>query len=236
MNILVLHGWGGSKKSWEEWVKCFGKKKYKIFVPDLPGFGGEKAPKRPWYVSDYADWVREYMKKRHLVRPVVVAHSFGARIAIKMCSSDKNVFSRLFLVGAAGIKRPPGLKVRVLRVIAKTGKTILGIFRLNSVSTFFRKVVYTAAGTHDYETAHGAMKQTFTNVVDEDLRDLLHDIRVKTHIIWGDRDSYVPIKDAHLMHKKIRGSTCEIIKDGKHGLHLQMPEVLASKIKKYLND
>ena len=166
MNILVLHGWGGSKKSWKEWVKCFDDKKYKIFVPDLPGFGGEKAPERPWYVHDYADWVRKYMKKHHLVRPVVVAHSFGARIAIKMCSSDKNVFSRLFLVGAAGIKRPPGMKVKILKGMAKAGKFILGIFKLQSVQTFFRKVVYKAAGTHDYETAHGTMKQTFIKLLE----------------------------------------------------------------------
>ncbi len=235
MNILVLHGWGGSKKSWEEFVGLFDKKKYKLFVPDLPGFGDEPAPDRPWYVHDYAQWVTEYMKKKHLVKPIVVAHSFGGRIAIKMCSKDKNVFSRLFLVGAAGIKRPPKMSVRVLKGVAMVGKFVLGIFKLRSVQTFFKKVVYKAAGTHDYEKATGTMKKTFQNVIDEDLKDLLDDIRVKTHVIWGDRDSYVPVADAKIMGKRIKGSTVEIIKHGKHGLHLQMPEVLAEKVKKHIN-
>ena len=236
MNILVLHGWGGSKKSWEEFVGLFDKKRYKLFVPDLPGFGKEPAPDRPWYVHDYAQWVEQYMKKKKLVKPVVVAHSFGGRIAIKMCTAKKGVFSRLFLVGAAGIKRPPSMRVRVLKGMAKVGKVALGLFRLKSVQTFFKKVVYKAAGAHDYEQATGTMKKTFQNVIDEDLKDLLDDIRVKTHIIWGDRDSYVPVADARLMGKRIKDSTVEIIEHGKHGLHLQMPEVLAEKVKKHINE
>ncbi|MFH1534015.1 MAG: alpha/beta hydrolase [Nitrospirota bacterium] len=236
MNILVLHGWGGSKKSWDNFVGCFDNKRYKFFVPDLPGFGDEPAPDRPWYVHDYAEWVEKYMKKKKLVKPIIVAHSFGGRIAIKMCSKDKNAFSRLFLVAAAGIKRPPSMKVRVFTGVAKVGKFVLGLFKLQSVQTFFKKVVYKAAGTHDYEQATGTMKQTFKNIIDEDLKDLLDDIRVKTHIIWGDRDSYVPVADAKIMGKRIKGSTVEIIKHGKHGLHLQMPEVFAEKVKKHINE
>jgi len=235
MNILVLHGWGGSKKSWEQFESAFGDGKYKLFIPDLPGFGSEPAPDRPWYVHDYAEWVLEYMKKHDLHKPVVIAHSFGARIAIKLSSKNKHLFSRLFLVGAAGIKRPPSLRISMFRGIAKAGKFILNLFKLKSVETFFKKVMYRAAGSHDYEKAQGTMKQTFINVIDEDLKDLLKDIDVKTHIIWGKRDSYVPVSDARVMDRNIKDSTLEIIDEGKHGLHLQMPEVLSVKIKKHLN-
>ena len=37
--ILILHGWGSCAKNWEQVKELLEKKEYKVFIPDLPGFG-----------------------------------------------------------------------------------------------------------------------------------------------------------------------------------------------------
>lgn len=232
--ILILHGWGGSKQSWQTCVSFFDKEKYQLFVPDLPGFGSSQAPSRVWNVDDYVEHVKGLMKEYELEKPIVIAHSFGGRIAIKMAAANSSIFEKLFLVGAAGIKPKPSLKVQILRFVSKTGKWLMNICHMHKLEAKARALVYKAAGTKDYMKAEGTMKGTFQNVINEDLTDLLSKIKTPTHIIWGDKDSYVPVSDARLMNERIEGSTLDVFTGGKHGLHLQMPEELVKVIEKYL--
>lgn len=232
--ILILHGWGGSKQSWQQALIFFDKEKYQIFVPDLPGFGDSAEPNKAWTVEDYAEHVKKLMADYNLKEPICIAHSFGGRIAIKLAAQNPEIFSQLFLVAAAGVKHPPSLKIKLFRWISKTGKYLLNLFKLQKLETKARILLYKAAQSGDYLKAEGAMKETFQNVIDEDLTQYLEQIKIKTHIIWGDLDSYVPVADAHVMNERISGSTIDIFRGGKHGLHLQMPEKLVKLIEKYL--
>ncbi|MEK7673568.1 MAG: alpha/beta hydrolase [Patescibacteria group bacterium] len=233
--ILILHGWGGSSATWQNCTALFDKTKYELFVPDLPGFGSTAAPDKPWNVQDYADYVQKLMKEKNLEKPICICHSFGGRIAIKLASQHPHIFAELFLVAAAGIKHPPSLKIRLFRYISKTGKWILNFLKLEKLADKAKKLIYRAAHAKDYMKAEGTMKETFQNVINEDLSHHLPDIKVKTHIIWGDLDSYVPVKDAFTMHQKIHGSTIDVFPGGTHGLHLRMPEKLVELIEKYLS-
>ncbi len=233
--ILVLHGWGGSKQSWQGCLSFLDRQKYELFVPDLPGFGTSLPPATAWNLDDYITHIKQIMREYKLEKPNVIAHSFGARIAIKMASQESDIFAELFLVGAAGIKHKPSLKIRIFRLISKTGKWFMKLCHLHKLEAKARTLLYKAARTSDYLKAEGTMKDTFQKVIDEDLTNNLDKIKTKTHIIWGAKDSYVPVSDAHLMHEKIANSTLDVFAQGTHGLHLQMPEKLAQTIDKYLS-
>ena len=59
--LLILHGWGvGSSKTWKKIQKNIAKKGYKVYVPDLPGFGKSENPTYPWDVTNYMEWVAEF--------------------------------------------------------------------------------------------------------------------------------------------------------------------------------
>ena len=59
--ILILHGWGGSSDSWNEVQKILTEKGFKIIVPDFPGFEKSKSPKEAWEVSDYVQWLKNFI-------------------------------------------------------------------------------------------------------------------------------------------------------------------------------
>ena len=97
--------------------------------------------------------------------------------------------------------------------------------------SFFRKAVYKfIIRKSDYVYVDGVMKQTYLNVIGEDLSFHLPFIKVPTVIIWGDKDESTPIEDAHLINSKIKDSKLVIINDAGHDLNRKQPEILAEKV------
>src|SRR5688500_6023192 len=84
--LLFLHGWRSEGKVWMEIMQRLGEQGTVSFALDLPGFGGSEAPRSNWGVSDYCRVVDEFVKKLGLAQVILVGHSFGGRIAIKLCS------------------------------------------------------------------------------------------------------------------------------------------------------
>jgi pimeloyl-ACP methyl ester carboxylesterase len=63
--VVLLHGWGVSSDKYLELVKQFKiqNSKFKILVPDLPGFGKSNEPKENWRLDDYVEFVDEFIEK-----------------------------------------------------------------------------------------------------------------------------------------------------------------------------
>ena len=78
----------------------------------MSGFGTSPEPSYPYDLSDYRDEVFSYIDKNGLKNVSVIAHSFGARVAVK-CELFKPTFNKLVLTGAAGLKPKFNLKTFV---------------------------------------------------------------------------------------------------------------------------
>ncbi|MBU1119083.1 alpha/beta hydrolase [Patescibacteria group bacterium] len=224
--IVVLHGWGGSSDTWKQFLKECDTKNVQFIIPDLPGFGKSDDPPVSWTVSDYVHFVLDFFKYIHIQKAVLIGHSFGGRIAIKLAVRYPEKVSALILVASAGVKHTKSLKQRVGNFLAKYGRALFELPVLNKFFTFSRKLLYKALREQDYVATRGVMKDTFKNVIDEDLTDLLGTIALPTLIVWGTNDSYVPVSDAEVIHSKIKGSMVELIQGGRHGLHRDVPKRL----------
>ena len=102
--ILILHGWGGGSNSYIPVQKFLAGAGYKVIVPDLPGFGKSEPPLSAWGVSDYVEWVNEFVNNQGLEKFFLLAHSFGGRVAIKFAVKHPEKILNLILYEAAGIK------------------------------------------------------------------------------------------------------------------------------------
>ncbi len=78
--IIFLHGWGQSSVCFLELAEKI-KKGYKVFLLDLPGFGKSGTPDFIWNYNNYAKIVQEFCEKLDIKNPIIVGHSFGAKIA-----------------------------------------------------------------------------------------------------------------------------------------------------------
>lgn len=224
--LLCLHGWGGSKESFRELRAALKGKKFEILTPDLPGFGKEPDPKKPFANDDYADWVENWLRKKLRVtgsgfrEPILLlGHSHGGRIAMKMVIRKKIPIRHLYLCASAGIHHPRHWKRILGLTLSKTGRVLFRVPGLRRLAPLGRKLLYRLIRVHDYERASPLMQQTMIEVTREDFRPLLPKIKVPTDIFWGEQDRMTKVKDGKLMHKRIRGSRLHLYKGTRHAVH-----------------
>lgn len=76
----------------------------------MPGFGGSTAlPLVTTTLSDYAEWVGEFLDALDVHEPmVVVGHSFGGGVATKLAHDDPDRVRYLVLMNSVGATRPFG--------------------------------------------------------------------------------------------------------------------------------
>ncbi|HVW66824.1 MAG TPA: alpha/beta fold hydrolase [Candidatus Peribacteraceae bacterium] len=234
--LLCLHGWGGSGESFTELREALKHDPVQILTPDLPGFGDEPEPRHPWTVDDYADWVENWLRRNEKWKIengklLLLAHSHGGRIAIKLVAGDRLSPAHLYLCAAAGIRHPRHIKRIVGLLLAKTGKIFLSVPGMKKLQPLGKKFLYKLVRVHDYEKASPVMRDTLINVTRENLTPLLSCITCPADIFWGKDDRMTPVSDAYVMHKKIKDSRLHVYAGIRHGVHKQKAAEIAAVIR-----
>ena len=215
--LLVLHGWGACINSMAP-IWQFFKNKFKVYVLDFPGQGNDSPePKSPWGVPEYAEMVREFMQKLNINKPNIIAHSFGGRVTIYLASRYNDLFNKIVLVDAAGVKPKFSIKKTFKIAMFKCGKMIIKITtnknnceeKLNNYRKKF--------ASSDYGTIKSdVMRQTFNKVINLDLTKNLKDIKNPTLLMWGENDKDTPLYMAKKMEKLIPDAGLVVLKNAGH--------------------
>lgn len=234
--VVALHGWGGSQESWTQLREALTGKDVELYTPDLPGFGNEPEPQKPFTVDDYADWVIAWITNNvpeHSLKPLtLIGHSHGGRTLIKIVTRKQLPFTieHLVLCASAGIRHPRHFKRILGLTLAKTGKFFMKIPGLKSLAPLARKILYKLVRVHDYEKASPLMQTTLQLVTKEDLRNVLPQITVRTDLFWGKQDGMTPYSDALIMHKAIPNSTLHSFNDVRHAVHRAAAKEIAEVV------
>ena len=62
-----------------------------VTIKDVPGYATLVQKNAIIALDDYIKEVEEFKQKHGIIKPHVIAHSFGGRIAIKLASEDNNI-------------------------------------------------------------------------------------------------------------------------------------------------
>jgi len=220
--LLILHGWGSKSANWHKTAELISKKKVKVIIPDLPGFGKSNKPPYVWNFDEYCTFLKEFTDYLKIDRFCLLGHSFGGALAIKFSFKFPQKIIKLFLVSAACIRKKT-LKKKALFIVSK-------IFKIFSFVPMIKKAFYKFIVKSDYPATKGFMRKTYLNIIREDLTPIFEHIKVPTTIIWGEKDNVTPLKQAELIKSKIKNSKLIIIPQGTHDLERQMPEELVKNI------
>jgi len=228
--LRILHGWGSCSERWRKVGELLAKKGLRVIIPDLAGFGKSQKPFEAWDLNEYCGFIQEFVEFLNLENFYLLGHSFGGAIAVKCSLKCPEKIEKLFLVGAACIRRKT-IKKKLFYILAKFFK-IFSFFPGYSTlkKGFYRFIV----GKSDYLQTEGIMRDIYLKVTKEDLSDILPNIQVPTIIIWGEKDDVTRLKEAHLINKKIKNSQLEILQGLNHDLNVKAPEKLSEAIKQFL--
>jgi pimeloyl-ACP methyl ester carboxylesterase len=218
--LVVLHGWGQSKLSWNVFMRFFNEDN--IFCPDLPGFGTQPLANDDWGVREYSTWVEDWIKSKKLSNVIILGHSFGGRIGSYIASKNPTWLKGLILYGAPSLYRP-SKTVSVVGYVSRLLKT----FNLN---------LFTYPNSElEYADKHGLGK-VFRKSVIFDQTTLLPHIQVPTLLIWGERDTEVPVSIAQEMHTLIPTSTLIILENLGHNAHIENPTLFYGTSKTFISN
>lgn len=232
--ILILHGWNLSASKFLSLTTEFKKRGYKIYCPDLPGFGKAKLSKKSWFLSDYTDYTKNLLAKNKLNKIIFIGHSFGGRIGIKFAAQNPDLLQALILTGAPGINPVPTIKVQLFLVLAKLGKLVFSLPFLSPAKDLFRKFLYNTANSSDYYHTNDYMLETFRNTVKETLIPYMSQINTPTLLLWGSEDKIIPLSIAQRMQNIIKNSKLEIINNARHGVPWTHPKEFADEVENFL--
>ncbi len=228
--IVCIHGWGGSLDSLAKLQKIISSKlPNPIFNIELPGFGNTPLKKDAMVLDDYAKFVKDFCINQGLDRVILVGHSFGGKISLKICIEGYLRVEKLILINSSGIRPRYTLKQKALRLISG----VLGN-RIKENFPFKKYFYYYLLGERDYYNARSGLKATLSNVVEEHLDDDLGRVQVQTLLIWGELDTYVPLWMGEKLAQRIPKAQFVKIDGGKHSLPITSPEIVAINICKFL--
>ena len=227
-DLIMLHGWKQDLSTFWPVVELL-KTSFTLWLIDLPGFGRSAKPKDSWKVADFADLIAGFIKQEKISKPIVLGHSVGGRIAIKLAAKYPDCLSRLILEDAAGIPPSNSSLKLPFYIAAKIIKQFLpNWFNLKSR---LRHKLYRSLQS-DYDDA-GELKQVFLNLISEDLTPDLKKIVTETLVIWGENDDMVPQQDGLSMYQLIKSSRLEIIDGAGHFPHLNNPVIFTNYVKDF---
>ena len=81
--VLLLHGWGSSFDVYKGIMDTLCGR-CRLVAVNFPGCGGSETMKTPWTLDNYCDFVLKFMKKVDLHDPIMIGHSHGGRVTLKM--------------------------------------------------------------------------------------------------------------------------------------------------------
>ena len=84
-HLVFLHGWGGSRESLRG-IGILFQHTHRVHLIDLPGFGEAPPPPPDWDTIHYTDLVQQYLLDRLPGTVVLVGHSFGGRVSVRLAA------------------------------------------------------------------------------------------------------------------------------------------------------
>jgi pimeloyl-ACP methyl ester carboxylesterase len=229
--VVFVHGLGGQWQNWLENVPRVAQDR-RVIALDLPGFGLSPMPREEITISRYGRWVDALCKQLELGRVDLVGNSMGGYIAAEVAIQFRERVDRLILVSAAGITSAD-LAHRPILTLGRiaTAMATWGAARHRQIASrpksrhmalsFVARYPSLLKADFAYEgffkgTGKPGFDDALRACLDYDFRDRLPDIRRPTLIVWGEKDSIIPVRDAHEFERLIRDSRKVVMEETGH--------------------
>lgn len=218
-DVILLHGWGQNMQMMEQ-IEHHLCTLFSVWNLDFPGFGESDLPPEPWGVSDYEDFLADFIVQNHIENPILIAHSFGCRVAIRYAADHPSEVRKMCLTGAAGIKPKPTEKQKMKTSLYKAGKWFLKI----TGQTKKLEELQNRSGSEDYRNAKGVMRPTFVKVVNDDVSPILNKVVCPVLLVWGEYDTAVPLEMGRQMEREMPEAGLAIFEGDDHFAYWHQPE------------
>jgi pimeloyl-ACP methyl ester carboxylesterase len=242
--VVLIHGITSDSSTWRR-VLPYLARRFTVIAPDLAGHGGSAKPKGDYSLGAHASGVRDLLLALGHDRATFVGHSLGGGIAMQISYQFPERCERLVLVDSGGLGRDVSLLLRaatlpgsefVLPLLSasrlldagRLAGSALGRLGLRA-GTDIEEMARGHATLSDRE-ARAAFVQTLRSVVEPGGQrvNASNRLYLAKHLplllVWGERDSLIPVAHGREAHEHVPGSRLEVFADSGHFPQLDEPE------------
>jgi pimeloyl-ACP methyl ester carboxylesterase len=228
--VILMHGWGQNLEMMYT-IENNLVDNYTVYNIDLPGFGYSDEPDYPYTISDYVAFLKEFIRLNKIDNPIIIAHSFGCRIALKYASENDNL-DCMILTGAAGLKS----KKTLLYYLRVSFYKIVKKFKNFPFIKYYIQEYMDNSGSEDYKNSSPIMKEVLKNTINEDLEPILDKVKVPTLLIFGSEDDATPLWMGEILNNKIAHSKLIVYPNASHYAYLERSEDFKNDCNQFLKE
>ncbi len=222
--LLALHGWARSRV---DFAPLLAGLDLPALALDLPGFGLSPAPDSAFGVEEYATVVVDDVLDACAPGVVVIGHSFGGRVAVRVAARAPGRIGGLVLTGAPlyrapGAPRRPQLGYRVVRGLARAHLVPAGVL----------EAARQRYGSADYRRAEGVVREILVRVLAEDDAAAIAAVRCPVELVWGSEDQAAPLVVARRAAQGFAHAHLEVLPGVDHFVPTRAPEALADALRR----
>ncbi len=203
--LVLIHGGAASRMDWVDNIAALAAS-YRVFAPDLAGFGDAPRREIPHTIRYLADFVTEFVTSVGLRQAVMVGHSLGARVCLEAARTHPELVTGMVLLAPMGFGR--------ISMIGRALSTAAwGVSR-----ALRRRLPY---------------PNLEVDLVEPD-PNTFASMRCPTLILWGSRDPYFPLAHAAVAVNMIPDARLKVYRGAGHGFHRTNREELAADALSFL--
>jgi pimeloyl-ACP methyl ester carboxylesterase len=233
--VVLIHGLGARAEDWSNLAPYFVNAGFRVYIPDLPGYGRSEKPANFSYsVPDEARVVVSFIDALGLKQVDLGGWSMGGWIVQIVAHDHPERINRLMLFDSAGLNLKPAWDTRLFTPATKSDldqlETLLFIHTIKATDFVTRDIL-----RNSNQNAWIIRRAMDSMLAGHDVTDnLLPQLKMPVLIVWGDQDRIVPLREGQQMHALIPDSTLEVIPGCGHMAPEQCPSRIAPQMLQFL--
>ena len=248
--IVLLHGMAGTSIAWEHVLPTLARH-FTVVAPDLLGHGASAKPHGEYSISGHANILRDLMVAVGIDSATIVGQSFGGGVAMQFAYQYPARCERLVLVSSGGLGPEVGAILRTLSLpgaehvlslacsatLRKGSDTVIGwLGRLGFRPGPVLDEIHRAWASLSDAPTRRAFFRTLRAVVDQRgqtvcATDRLYlTAQMPTMLVWGGKDTLIPVSHALAAHEAIPGSKLVVFENAGHFPHCEDPHRFAETL------
>lgn len=228
--LIFLHGSGDSGAVWSPLLALLPDVDALAF--DLPGHGARVAEPGPERMSvrDYAEDVYQTLMARGVDGGVVIGHSLGGAIALRLAVDHPGFVRRIVLVGSGARLRVAPQFLEEARAAGPAGLLVVTEMSFAPDHAERARAFYAARSP----TAPGMLYRDLAACDEFDMMGELANITQPALLIVGEADRMTPVKYAEFLRQRLPQSELAVIPGAGHYVQIERPEAVAEELRAWL--
>jgi pimeloyl-ACP methyl ester carboxylesterase len=234
--IVLVHGLGGAWTTWLENIETLAEG-HRVIAIDLPGFGGSEPLPAPAEMRTHAAVVAALLEQLAVTGAVVVGHSMGGLVVMRLAVDRPDLVQRLVLVNAGGI----ALDAKRLAMITSSFRVFHALVGRQSVlegmarrARLRRLMVWpmvkdpaAMSGPFALETIPLAAAPGFLGALSSAAHAVGEvrpaDVRCPVLLLWGREDRILPLVGARDLLERLPDGRIEVLSGAGHCPMFEVP-------------